>query len=136
MKPAVLCLLLVSACELTAARNFGTYALTWTCLSPESCERAEQVILFDRADIINGDRIVRFSSTRDGYFWERAQMVPSDTLPAECAWLHGFAIFEIEADPSSMFCRVPGGFELELSIPNRDPATRSKWLVEGRELEP
>ena len=135
MKPAVLCLFLVSACELTEARNFRTYALTWTCLSPEGCERAEQVTLFDRAEIFDGSRFIDFESTHDGYFTEQALMVPSDTLPAECTWLRAFSILGVEADPS-MFCRVPGGFELELSIPNRDPATRSKWFVEGRELEP
>jgi hypothetical protein len=34
----------------------------------------------------------------------------------------------------SRFCSVPGGMELDLSIPNEDPATSSMWLVEGRDV--
>jgi hypothetical protein len=29
---------------------------------------------------------------------------------------------------------APGGFELELAIPNQDPTTYSMWLVEGRDV--
>jgi hypothetical protein len=133
MKPAVLCLLLLSAC--TVAENYRTYALTWSCLSIEGCERTEQVMLIDRAEIINGDDIVQFTSTRDGYFLDFAQMVPSDTLPAECSWLYDFSLFAIEAEPSR-FCRTSGGFELELLLPNQDSATYSKWFIEGREIDP
>jgi hypothetical protein len=138
MKPAVLCLLLVSACsDLTSSPNFRAYALTWTCLSPEGCERTEQVTLFDRAEILNGELSdhIEFQNTRDSFFADRAQIVTSDALPAECAWLYGFFLLGVEADPS-VFCRVPRGFELELLIPNRDTETRSKWLVDGREIDP
>jgi hypothetical protein len=135
MKPAVLCLLLFSACELEAARNYRVYALTWTCLSPEGCERAEQVELIDRAQIIDGSVRVTFKSTRDGVFLSFGQLVPSDALPAECFWLHGFFIFAIEIEPSR-FCRTSGRIEMNLSIPNQDPATDSKWLVEGRDTDP
>jgi hypothetical protein len=62
-------------------------------------------------------------------------MVPSDELPAECSWLYGFSFFGIEAEPSR-FCRTAGRVELDLSIPNQDPATYSEWLVEGREIDP
>ena len=135
MKRAMLCLLLLSACELDAARNYRVYKLTWSCLSPGGCERAQEAMLLDRADIIDGDYDVRFYSTRDPVFGSWGQMVPSDELPAECSLLHGFFLFGLELEPSR-FCRTSKGFELELSIPNRDPATHSNWLVEAREIDP
>jgi hypothetical protein len=136
MKLAVLCLLVLSACsDLTVARNYRTYALTWTCVSPEACERTAQVTLIDRAEIINAGNFVDFSSTLDEFFQEDGQMVASDMLPAGCYWLHGLALFASELEPSR-FCRTSGKLELELSIPNQDPATHSKWLVEGREIDP
>lgn len=135
MKPAMLCLLLLSACsDLTVELNYRTYALAWTCLSPEGCEYADQVPLIDRAKIINDGVLVYFSSTENQDYFDYAQMVPSEDLPAECSWLHGFSIFAIEAEPSRL-CRMSGRFELEFSIPNRDPATHSEWLVEGRETD-
>lgn len=136
MKPSMLCLLLLSACSyFTASYNYRAYALTWTCLSPEGCERADDVELIDRANIVNKLPLIDFVSTRDQYFIEDATMVPSDSLPAECFWIYDFSLFATEADPSRL-CRTPAGFELELSIPNRDPTTRSKWFVEGREVDP
>lgn len=134
MKPTVLCLLLLSACELKAARNYRMYELTWSCLSSEGCEYSEQVTLLDRVRIIDDDDFIEFLSTRNQGFFDYAQMVPSDDLPADCFWLYGFSIFATEADPSR-FCRMSRGFELELSIPNRDPTTHSKWFVEGRETD-
>lgn len=135
MKPAMLCLLLLSACsDFTVELNYRTYALTWTCLSPEGCEQTDHVVLIDRAEIIDDGVFVEFSSTRNELFREQAQMVPSDELPAECTWLHGFSLFATEVKPSR-FCRVPGRFELALSIPNRDPASQSEWFVEGREID-
>jgi hypothetical protein len=136
MKLTVLSLLLVSACsDLTDVRNYRMYALTWTCVSPEGCERADQVVLIDRAMIINGSEIVRFSSTRDDTFEDVTQMVPSDDLPAGCFWLHDVSFFAGELEPAR-FCRTSGTLELELSIPNRDAPTHSAWLVEGREIDP
>lgn len=135
MKPAVLCLLLLSACELDAARNYRVYKLTWTCMSPTGCERTEQVELINRAQIVKGDDYVSFESTHDPGFLNFGQLVPSDELPAECSWLYGFTVFEIEVEPSR-FCRTSGGFELELSIPDEDSTTHSAWLVEGREFDP
>jgi hypothetical protein len=135
MKPAVLCLLLLAACELEAARNYRTYEVTWTCLSPEGCERTDQVALIDRAEIINESFFVNFMSTRGELFWGRGQMMPSDTLPAGCYWLYGPPLFEMDLGPSR-FCRSSEAFELELAILNRDPATHSKWLVEGRQIAP
>ena len=133
MKAALLCSLLLSACTLPL--NYRTYAVTWTCVSPEGCERTEHVELIDRAQIINGDDVVTFTSTRDEGFTNFGQMVSSDELPADCSWLYGFTIFAIEVEPSR-FCRTSGGFELELSLPNEDPATHSMWFVEGREIDP
>lgn len=134
MKPAVLYLLLLSACELKAARNFGVYELTWTCLSPEGCERAEEVTLIDCAEVANDGDWVRLWSTRDEAFSDLAEMVPADELPAGCYGLHGFSFFGIETE-SSRICRTSGRIELDLSIPNRDPATHSQWWVEGREID-
>lgn len=132
MKPVVLFLLLLSACDV---RNFRTYELTWICLSSEGCERTDQVVLIDRAQIINGDDFVTFLSTRDSIYRDSAQMVPSDMLPADCFWLHDISFFVLELEPSK-FCRTSGEFELELSIPNRDSATHSEWLVNGQEIDP
>lgn len=133
MRFAVLCSLLLSACIL--APNYRTYALTWTCLSPEGCERAESVELINRAEIITGDDVVEFSSNRDGAFLEYAQLVPSDELPAGCFWLYDLSIFALELEPGR-FCRTSGALELELTIPNRDAAAHSHWLVQGREIDP
>lgn len=136
MKPAVLCLLLLSGCsDPFGVRNYRTYELTWTCLSPDSCERTDQVALIDRAVIINGDDAVEFVSSRDGLFWDYAQMVTSDDLPEGCFWLHDVSFFALDLEPGR-FCRTSGKLELELSIPDRDPATVSEWRVDGREIEP
>lgn len=132
MKPAVLCLLLLSACEIEAARNYREYKLTWTCLSPGGCERAHQVILIERAEIINGSDFITFLNKGEMYFGQTAQMVPSDELPAGCFWLYALTLFTHDLGPS-MFCRTSRGFELEIAIPDRDLATQSEWLVEGKE---
>jgi hypothetical protein len=137
MKSAVVCLLLLlSACSnLTTDPQYDAYRLTWRCLSPEGCERAEQVELIDRAEIDFGSDLIEFLSSRDEFFSELAQMVMSDLLPAGCSWLHGFSLSAEELEPSQL-CRTPGGFELELSIPKRDGATHSEWFVEAREIDP
>jgi hypothetical protein len=136
MKPAVLCLLLLSACELDAARNYSVYKVTWTCMSPEGCERADDVVLIDRAQITDGHDFVYFESSLDLDFrYSSGRMIPSDELPATCSWLYGLAIFQLELEPSR-FCRSGGRFELELSIPNDDPSTHSAWFVDGREIDP
>lgn len=134
MKPAVLCLLLLSACELEAARNYRIYELTWSCLSSEGCERMEQVALLDRARIIDDSVFIEFLSSRDEVRWGAGQIVPSDELPEDCFWLYGLALFAYELEPSR-YCRTSDGFEVELSIPNREPATQSQWFVEAREID-
>jgi hypothetical protein len=47
--------------------------------------------------------------------------------------LHGFTLFGHTLEPSKL-CSTPDGYDLDLSIPNRNPATSSLWLVEIREL--
>jgi hypothetical protein len=132
MKPIVPCLLLLSACELEAASNYDTYKLTWSCQSPEGCERAEQVELIDRVLLFDNDEeYVEIFSSGDTLFREDAQRIASDDLPAGCSWLYGLALFTYELEPSR-FCRTSGGFEFEVSIPNRDLMTHSQWLVKGR----
>jgi hypothetical protein len=136
MKPAMLCLLLLPACsDLTTEYGYRAYRLTWVCQSSEACERAEQVALHDRVEIGKGSDVIEFRSTRDEYYYEFAQMVSSDELPAECSLVYGLTLFAHELEPSRL-CRNAGGFELELSIPNRDPMTRSTWLIEGLEVDP
>lgn len=129
MRVLILCFLLLSACTDPDAEY--DYALTWTCLSPESCERAEEVALINRLTIF-GDGFF-FESTYEPPFSEHAQKVASDTLPAGCSLLYGLSLFGYELEPSKL-CSTGSGFELELSIPNRNPATHSEWLVEAREL--
>lgn len=136
MKPAMLCLLLLSACsDLTTEYGYRAYRLTWRCQSPEGCERTTQVALHDRVEIGKGSDVIELRSTRDEVFFELAQMVPSDELPAECSLVYGLTMFAHELEPAR-FCRTSGGFELELAIPNRDPMTRSTWFIEGREVDP
>jgi hypothetical protein len=128
MRAGILCVLLLSACEDKINYDYG---LTWVCLSPEGCERAEELRLFDRLDV-NGDSFF-FQGTSDGSIFQVAQRFGSESLPAGCWWLYGFSVFGQELEPSRL-CSVSGGFDLELSIPNRNPATHSPWLVQAREL--
>lgn len=136
MKPGILYLLLLTGCsDLWNTANYRIHALTWSCLSPEGCERTEQVVLIDRMRVGVDDDLVYFSSTANPDFLELAQAVPSDSLPAGCAWLHAVVLFTHELEPGRL-CRTSDALELELSIPNPDPATHSTWLVEGREIGP
>lgn len=133
MKRGMLCLLLLPACSLLgpAPREpaIFEYVLTWTCLSPEGCERTEEVAQIDYAKFIGRDGW--FTSTQDESFSASAQLFVADSLPDGCAWLDLLSLFghALERGP---LCEVPAGFELELTIPNQDPATSSLWLVEGR----
>lgn len=130
MRARILCLLLLSACDDQIAYD---YALSWVCLSPEGCERTEEVKLVDRLD--EDDDYFFFHSTRDDTFFEGAQRFGSESLPAGCWWLYGFSIFGQELEPAK-HCTTAEGLDLELSIPNRNPSTHSLWLVEARELGP
>lgn len=129
MKARMLCLLLLSACGDYSFED--EYALTWTCLSPGGCERAEDVALVDRL-IVYRDSF-EFTSTRDPGFYEVSQRVASSSVPAGCALLYNLSFFGHELEPP-LLCRTSRGFDLELSIPNRNPATASQWLVEVRAL--
>jgi hypothetical protein len=136
MKRGLLCLLLLSGCsDLWNAANYRIYALTWSCRSPEGCERADQVVLIDRVEIGNDHDLIIFSSTANSDFRAFAETVPSDTLPAGCSWLHAMVLFTHELEPARL-CRTSEDLELEFSIPNPDPATASTWLVEGRVIGP
>jgi hypothetical protein len=136
MKPGILCLLLLSGCsDLWNSVNYRIYALTWSCLSPAGCERTDQVVLIDRVEIGNNDDYIFFSSSANPEFLEFAQLVPSDSLPDGCSLLHAVVVFTHELEPARL-CRTSEDLELELSIPNPDPATDSTWLVEGRVIGP
>jgi hypothetical protein len=128
VKPRVLWLLLLSAC--TGSDIPYDYALTWACVSPEGCEREDEVVLVDRLNV-NGE-LFYFASTRTD-FYEDAQRVDSDSLPVGCFWLYSFSLFGDAVEPP-MVCRMSGGFDWEFAIPNRNPATNSLWRVEAREL--
>jgi hypothetical protein len=132
MKPGMLCLLLLSGCLSEDYRAVYEYALTWTCLSPEGCERSEEVARINRMEREHVD--CQFMSTQDEAFVVDAKRIFSEFLPPACSWLYFLTLFGHELE-RSRFCFVPGGFELELSIPDEDPATSSMWLVEGRDVE-
>lgn len=133
MKPAMLCLSLVFACSCTwfADYPFLAHDVHWTCVSPGGCERAEQVALIDRMAIIDTYEFCEFWSTRTRSFSRLADLFAPDSLPRDCFLLSGFVLFENELE-ASLLCRTDEGFEVELSIPNLDPSTHSKWRVEGR----
>jgi hypothetical protein len=128
VRAEILCLLLLSAC---ADKVPYDYELTWVCLSSGGCERTEQAKLIDRLSV--SDDFFFFESTQNLSYFEDAQLFDSESLPAGCRWLYGFVVFGHELEPSKV-CSTSGGFDLELSIPNRDLATSSQWRVEAREL--
>lgn len=134
MKSGVLCLVLLSGCSLLSSSEDPTtyeYALTWFCVSPEGCERTEELQRIDRATIDDFD--VHFTSTQDESFATDAKRVASDSLGVRCSWLYFLSLFGHELERSKL-CFKPSGFELDLSIPNEDPATHSKWVVSARDL--
>ena len=128
MKAMLACLLLLPAC---ADKVPYDYSLTWVCVSPEGCERADALKLFNRLNV-NGD-VFFFLSTREDVISTSAQRLGSDSSPDGCSLLYGLALFGREVEPSKL-CSTSGGFDLELAIPNRNPATESHWIVEVREL--
>jgi hypothetical protein len=107
------------------------YALTWTCLSPEGCERTADVERIDRMEISARDCL--FTSTLDETFAADADLIASDVLPRGCAWVYFLSLFGHELERSRV-CSGPASIELELAIPNQEPATSSMWLVEGRNV--
>jgi hypothetical protein len=133
MKPWVLCLLLLPACwyvEPSYDPETYEYVLTWYCVSREGCERTEELTRIDRASLT--DYEIHFTSTQDPSFDEEGAQLFLDSLPSGCSWIYylTFAGHDLER---SMHCYNPAGFELQLSIPNQDPTTFSKWVVSGRD---
>lgn len=133
MKRGILCLLLLSGCSRDEApRTVLEYALTWICLSPQGCEDTEELGQIDRMELAR--RNFHFMSTQDESFSEHAQQITSDSLPRHCYWLYDLSFLGHDLGQSQL-CFFAGGFELELSIPNEDPATESRWLVEGLDVD-
>lgn len=135
MKPGVLCLSLLSACSFLSPSDdpiVSDYALTWFCVSPEGCERAEEVMRIDRVTLTDFFYL-HFTSTQDASFGVDGQRILSDSLPGQCSRLHFLSLFGYELEPSRL-CLTPGGFDVELSIPNQDPTTHSKWVVAARDV--
>lgn len=107
------------------------YVLTWYCISPEGCEHTDEAARIDRATGNGAD--FRFTSTQDSSYSEEALRIFSETLPYRCSWLHELSFFGHDLERSRI-CYTAGGFELDLSIPNEDPATHSQWVVAGRDV--
>jgi hypothetical protein len=138
MKPGVLCLLLLSGCSNfwfpeDARPEIVEYALTWTCVSVEGCERTADVSQIDHLTLSNDFYDFYFTSTQDPSFGADALRVTADVLGRGCFFLYFLTLFdhELERAPG---CLTPGGFESEISIPNADPATHSRWLLTARDL--
>jgi hypothetical protein len=70
----------------------------------------------------------RWRATAHAGFGLQTQL-PS--LPPGCFLLSGFVLFGNELEPAPL-CETEDGFEVELSVPNRDSPTHSKWRVEWR----
>jgi hypothetical protein len=136
VKPGVLCLLLMSGCSFLWGPEeppvVDEYALTWTCRSPEGCERADELRRIDRV-FVTDYRYLRFTSTYDESYEMEAEFSLAPSLPPGCAWVYFLTFFGHELE-RSMRCTVPSGFELEFSIPNEDATTHSMWLVEAVNL--
>jgi hypothetical protein len=131
MRAGLRCLLLLLLPACTDQLNYE-YELRWVCLSPEGCERTEELMLFDRLNV--HDPYFYFFTTRDQkYLLEDAQRLDSTSLPDGCWWLYAFSIFGHELEPSKV-CSTSGGYDFEFSIPNRNLVTHSEWLVEAREF--
>lgn len=131
MKRAILCLLVLSGCWPDEEPRVVEYALVWKCLTAEGCERTGEVERIDRMELVRND--CQFTSTQDESFDADAKRIFSPLLPGSCYWVYFLSLFGHEL-PQSRICFGPAGFELELSIPNEDPATSSMWLVEGRDV--
>jgi hypothetical protein len=132
VKHGMLALLLLSGCWTNDyTPTIYEYRLTWTCLSPEGCERAADVQRIDRMKEV--DRECHFTSTQDQTFAANATLIYTSLLAGPCSWLSFLSLFGHELE-QSVFCYGPGGLELELAIPNQDSTTYSMWLVEGRDV--
>lgn len=135
MKPGILCLLLLPACSFFSTEYEPVtqeYALFWRCVSPEGCERTDEVHQIDHVtaeDFLD----FHFTSTQDESFSQNARTIATATLGSNCYWLYFLSLFGHDLERSKL-CRTPGAFELHLSIPNEDPTTHSKWIVTGRDV--
>lgn len=107
------------------------YELTWHCISPEGCERTEEVERFDHA--AKDDLGVIITSTQDPSFEVEGALLYVESLPRGCVWVYYLSFFGRELERSKL-CHGVGGFELEISIPNEDPTTHSQWVVSGRDV--
>jgi hypothetical protein len=134
VKPGLLCLLLLPACSSFSPSDdpdVYEYVLTWHCASPGGCEHADEAARIDRAT--SSKYTFHFTSMEDVSFSEEADLIFSQSLPYGCSWLYNISVFGHELERSRL-CDTAGGFELELSIPNEDPATHSEWVVSGRDV--
>jgi hypothetical protein len=135
VKNGLLCLslLLLPGCSfLSYSDDYDAreYVLTWYCISAEGCEHADEAAAIDRATSMGYDVI--FTSTQDPTLREEADRLFLEALPAGCSWLYYLSFFGHDLE-RSLLCTNVGGFELDLSIPNQDPATRSQWVVSARD---
>lgn len=135
MNRGILYMSLALACSLSCDLDeypWLEYSMSWTCLSPDGCERAEQVALVDRVAILEKPyNFCEFWSTRNAEYRWFADLLDSDSLPPDCYLMTGFAIFGYEPD-APLLCRTESGFTLELSILNQDNSKYSRWRIEGQ----
>jgi hypothetical protein len=133
MRHGLLWLLLLPACSFLSppdALPVREYVVTWYCISPEGCEHADEAARIDHATSRGYE--VFFTSTQDPTFHEDADRLFVESLPDGCSWLYYLSFFGHDLE-RSMLCTSVGGFELDLSIPNEDPATHSQWVVSARD---
>jgi hypothetical protein len=134
VKFGVLCLLLLPACFLLETSDEPyvlEYEVTWICLSPEGCERTDEVSRIDYLTVTNYYDF-HYTSTQDDSFGLDVKGVDSDTLEDDCLWLVFPPLFGQELEWAKT-CHLPGGLDTELSIPNADPATSSRWFMKQRD---
>jgi hypothetical protein len=134
MKSCLLCLMLLPACgffESSERPETITYELTWYCISPEGCEHTEEIARIDRATA--NDLDITLLSTQDSSIEEEGAMLYVESLPRGCVWVYYLSLIGYDLERSRL-CHGVGGFEMELSIPNDDPATSSRWVVSGRDV--
>ncbi|ACY17024.1 hypothetical protein [Haliangium ochraceum] len=109
------------------------YTLTWYCTSDDgTCERVVELRRYDRASIQNNDLTIWDSQDPGGAI--EALIVYSDSLPQHCDRIFYLVFFGHEIE-EPRYCGNHYAFEIELSIPDEDPATSSRWVISAAPLD-
>ncbi|ACY14664.1 hypothetical protein Hoch_2119 [Haliangium ochraceum DSM 14365] len=107
-----------------------SHSMSWACLS-DICERADAVAGFDRA-IVDRNQINLYSSADESVLHVITR-IPSDAAPEGCDFLYGLVLFGHTLEPLAI-CRAGSGYNIEVAIPDPNPATASEWRIEMRPL--